>query len=85
MTSLFKPSIDITKTICKIDSFLLLLKIRPVLNYRNIEYQLKKEGKFFMNIRLMKNSIVFMPLLDIENNTENKFLYNQIRDFLKKL
>lgn len=85
MTSFIKSGMDIIVAIDRIDCFLKSLNIQPVLNYKNVEYELELEGYKCLNIKLMPEEIILQTQINPERATQNSLIYKKIEKFIISL
>jgi len=69
--------IDIISAIHYIDKLLISLHIKPVLNYKAIEYRLLYQGRALMNIRLQKDRLGIEALYDKEDVLHQEY-FNKV-------
>lgn len=85
MPLLLTPNLDILGAIKQLDRLLSEMNIVPVLEYKNIRYQLEKDGNPFMTITLSANHINFEKLYQPENNEKFNAAFNRIAAFIFSL
>ncbi|SDD92674.1 hypothetical protein [Pedobacter soli] len=85
MPLLLTPNLDILGAIKQLDRLLSEMNIVPVLEYKNICYQLKIDGNPFMTITLSANHISYEKLYQPENNEKFNPAFNRIATFIFSL
>lgn len=85
MPLLLTPNLDILGAIKQLDKLLREMNIVPVLEYKNIRYQLKIDGNAFMTITLSANHISYEKLYQPENNEKFNAAFNRIVAFIFSL
>lgn len=76
--------LDIIRAIQNIDKLLVSLQIKPVLNYKAIEYRLDCEGRPLMIIKLEKHRLGIEPRY-VDGNRGDKIRFEQIESSVLKI